>query len=45
MAKTENFQGTSSQPVGPYTHTRTTGSNYAAKHRPSTRQTSVNHYE
>ena len=32
-----------SQIVVPYTHT--TGSNYAAKHRPSTRQTSVNHCE
>ena len=31
------------QPVVPYTHTA--GSKFAAKHRPSTRQTSVNHYE
>jgi hypothetical protein len=37
---------TSSQPVVPYTHTHTPLiQNYAAKHRPSTRQTSVNHYE
>jgi hypothetical protein len=34
----------SSQPVVPYTHTPLV-QNYAAKHRPSTRQTSVNHYE
>ena len=33
-----------SQPVVPYTHTPLV-QNYAAKHRPSTRQTSVNHYE
>ena len=32
------------QPVVPYTHTPLV-QNYAAKHRPSTRQTSVNHYE
>jgi len=36
--------GTSSQPVGPYTHTPPV-QNYVAKHRPSTRQTSVSHYE
>ena len=29
---------------GPYTHTPLV-QNYTAKHRPSTRQTSVNHYE
>jgi hypothetical protein len=29
----------------PSYRTHTTGSNYAAKHRPSTRQTSVNHHE
>jgi len=35
---------TSSQPGVPYTHA-TLVQNYAAKHRPSTRQTSVNRYE
>ena len=34
------------RPVVPYTHTHTPlVQNYAANHRPSTRQTSVNHYE
>ena len=37
--------GTSSQLVAPYTHTRHWFKNYAAKHRPTTRQISVNHYE
>ena len=32
------------EPLVPYTHTPLV-QNYAAKHRPSTRQTSVNHYE
>jgi len=32
------------RPVGPYTHTPLV-QNYAAQHRPSTRQISVNHYD
>jgi len=38
------WYGSSSQPVLLYTHTPLV-QNYAVKHRPSTRQTSANHYE